>query len=484
MRLGLGLVKLGLCGLCVVAALHLLRLARWALLQPRLGSAEPAPIPPASAPRVTVQLPMRNERYVARRAILAACALDWPRDRLELQVLDDSDDETRELVDETVAEQAALGFAIRAVRRRERRGYKAGHLDYALGEASGELIAVLDADFVPPPDFLQRLVPRLLAAPDLAFVQGRWAFLNGRASLLTRCQALILEGLMAVEQAYLSAQRRPLQFNGTGGIFRKEALVAAGGWMGGSEAASVTEDLDLSYRAHLHGYRGEQHPEVAVPTELPAAMAAFRAQQKRWVRGSGEVLRRLLAQLESGTLRPDERRTMLAHLLRHARQPCLAFSLVVMPLGALLQLSPLLVPGWALPAAVTLLLLALGSYLGAARLRIGESVLEAVLLSPVVLALSLGLAPALAAAVLKGALEAAPGEFVRTPKTGGETASPGSYRAVGDRLAGLEVGLGACYAVWGGLALLVGHLGSFIGYGLLCGGGLLWVGLGSLRKSR
>ncbi|HRI51642.1 MAG TPA: glycosyltransferase, partial [Pseudomonadota bacterium] len=207
----LSVLQLGLWLLLLAASAHLLKLGLWALARSRVVTAGAPPWAEADAPLVTVQLPMRNERFVARRAIEAACALSWPRGRLQVQVLDDSDDDTVAVVDAAVAELAQRGHEVTVVRRAERTSFKAGHLDYALPSARGEYIAVLDADFVPPPDFLRRLVPELVGDPQLAFVQGRWAFLNEDRNLLTRVQALILYGLMLVEQAYLSAHGRPVQ---------------------------------------------------------------------------------------------------------------------------------------------------------------------------------------------------------------------------------------------------------------------------------
>lgn len=499
------LLALLLCGLYLLllaASAHLLRLGLWALRRPLTaadGLPEPAADPTLASdgksgddaavlPRVTVQLPMRNERFVARRAIETACALDWPRERLQVQVLDDSDDETVAEVDAVVAELLARGFDVSAVRRTDRKSFKAGHLDFALPTARGELVAVFDADFVPPRDFLRRAWSVLRSDDKLAFVQGRWDFLNERTNLLTRAQALILQGLMLVEQAYLSAHGRPVQFNGSGGLWRKQALLDAGGWVGQAAAASVTEDLDLSYRVHLLGYRARHLPGLAVPTELPETMAAFRAQQQRWVRGGAQVLRELLAKLRAPGLGWGGRLAMLLHLLRHARQPYLALSLLWLPAVGL-QLVPLpLAPPGGLLAVVVLAHVALSIYYGAALRRLGRSPLLALGAAPLLLALSMGLSLALTSALLRGALGGrAAAEFVRTPKTGGAaTGNSGTrrYRPVRDRLARLEVVLGVLYLGLGAVALFRGQVTAALGLGILVAGGLLWVGAGSLRVGR
>lgn len=500
---GLALLQLGLWLLLLAASLQLLKLVRWAMFAAPggLGGAElvAATEPSGTAaamPMVTVQLPMRNERFVARRAIAAACALDWPAERLQIQVLDDSDDDTVAVVNAAVAEFRCLGHEVAAVRRGERKSYKAGHLDYALPGARGEFIAILDADFVPPADFLRRLIPALERDPRLAFVQGRWAFLNEDKNLLTRVQALILYGLMLVEQAYLSAHGRPVQFNGSGGIWRKSVLVAAGGFVGHSESgaatASVTEDLDLSYRVHLCGYRSRHMPEVAVPTELPESMAAFRSQQQRWVRGGAQVLGSLLAKLRDGTLSAGERLTMLGHLLRHARQPYLLLSLLWLPALALGLCPPAYSPPGGLLGGVLLLHAALFLYYGAALRRAGRSPLWALVLAPLVVGLSMGLSVSLTVALWRGVAGGRAAEFVRTPKTGGVSPSRADaakgdpptrlYRPVRDALARFEVVLGIAYAVLAAVALWRGQVVAALGLGALVATGLLWVGLGSLRS--
>lgn len=483
-----GLLLLGLWLLLFAASAHLLRLGLWAIAHP-LPPNRPPKLADSELPVVTVQLPMRNERLVAARAIRSACALDWPKDKLQIQVLDDSSagDETVSIVDTEVAAQRQFGVDIAVVRRPDRRSFKAGHLDFALPSARGAFIAVLDVDFVPAVDFLRQLVPHLVAEPRLAFVQGRWSFLNENESLLLRVQALILHGLFLVEQAYLSAHRQPVQFNGSGGVWRKAALVQAGGWIG-SDAdteASVTEDLDLSFRVRLLGYESLVLPQVAVPTELPETMAAFRSQQKRWVRGGAQVLRSLLHKLLSKGRSLGERLTMMLHLLRHARQPYLALALLFLPLPALGLLHGLFAPPGGMLAAVLVLWLALSVYYGAALSRLGRSPLGAVLLAPLVMALSMGLCVSLSVELLRGVLSSRQGaEFVRTPKTGGQKDAARQYRPVFDRLSQLEVLVGGSYLALAGWLFLRGDYLTALGFGFLIGAGLLWVGGGSWRISR
>ncbi|MEM8924789.1 MAG: glycosyltransferase [Actinomycetota bacterium] len=256
---------------------------------------EPAADSAASAvehlPNVTIQLPIFNEPQVARRVIEACAAIDYPADRLQIQVLDDSDDGSSASVAEVVADLArsSTGPPVEHRRRPNRNGYKAGALADGLETATGEIVAVFDADFVPPPDVLRRTVGAF-ADPEVAFVQGRWGHLNPTENLLTRLQVPAIDGHFLVEQQARGAGGHWFNFNGTAGLWRVSAIDDAGGW----RADTLTEDLDLSYRAHLRGWRAVYRPDVLVPGELPASMSAFRRQQHRWARGSMEVARKLL----------------------------------------------------------------------------------------------------------------------------------------------------------------------------------------------
>jgi cellulose synthase/poly-beta-1,6-N-acetylglucosamine synthase-like glycosyltransferase len=448
----------------------LARGALWAARQPPLRLA-PSVSPP-TFPRVTVQLPLRNERAVVDQLLRHTAALDWPRERLEIQVLDDSDDETRDVVDAGVDALRARGYAIQALRRADRRGYKAGALQAALPQATGELLLLLDADSKPEPDLLHHLAAALLARDDLGFVQARWSFGNEHTSLLTRVQALLLDGWYALELARLSAQGQPVQLTGTAALVRRSALEAAGGWLRDGGAASVTEDLDLSARLMARGFHGRTLPEVAVETELPDTVAAWRAQQVRWVRGAGEVLR------AAGP--PGAAAGLLGPLLRHIRQPLFTAWLLLFPLRAV-GLTPSPLP-WAWPLVFPLLLLAAAAYYAAARRRLGRSLIEAAALSPLVVTLQLGLAPALAAGLLRGLLAKEPGEFVRTPKRGDGSRPP--YRPPRAPEGALEVLLGAAYAALAIRAALAGEPCAASALAAFPALGLLWIGAGSLRAAR
>ncbi len=260
---------------------------------------EPAarPAPPAAWPVVTVQLPLFNERAVAARLIDACAALDYPASRLEIQVLDDSTDKTRDVVAARVAHWRRRGVDIVHVCRDDRAGYKAGALAGGLAFARGDLVAIFDADFVPPPGFLRRIVP-CFDAPDVGLVQARWAHLNAGASALTRVQAALLDAHFVVEQGVRHAAGCFMSFNGTAGVWRRACIEDAGGW----QADTLTEDLDLSYRAQLRGWRFRFAPEIGVPAELPTSVAAWRQQQFRWTKGTAETARKTLRRLWAAPL--------------------------------------------------------------------------------------------------------------------------------------------------------------------------------------
>ena len=239
---------------------------------------------PETALTVTVQLPMYNEMYVADRIIEAAAAFDYPRDKFDIQVLDDSTDETKDLIAKKVAEVAARGIRIEHIHRTDRTGYKAGALDSAMNKVQGEFIAIFDADFVPESDWLQRTMPYFETDDNIGVVQTRWGHLNKNYSLLTELQAFGLNGHFAAEQGGRNAAGHFINFNGTGGIWRKKCIESAGGW----EHDTLTEDLDLSYRAQLRGWRFKYLEDVVAPAELPITMSALKAQQHRWMKGGAE----------------------------------------------------------------------------------------------------------------------------------------------------------------------------------------------------
>ncbi|MCP4574109.1 MAG: glycosyltransferase [bacterium] len=257
----------------------------------RLGHVPPLPTP-AVWPTVTVQLPIYNEKYVVARLVDAVCRLDYPRDRLEVQVLDDSTDETAQLARDLVDRWRARGVDIHYLHRTDRTGYKAGALKAGLDTATGEFLALFDADFVPAPDFLRAIMPRF-DAPDIGAVQARWGHLNDGTSALTRALAIGLDAHFVVEHAARNASGLFINFNGTAGVWRKETIVSAGNW----QADTLTEDLDLSYRAQLRGWRFRYADDVVCPAEIPAEVDGLKSQQYRWTKGAIQTARKILPRL-------------------------------------------------------------------------------------------------------------------------------------------------------------------------------------------
>ncbi len=237
----------------------------------------------ANAPFVTVQLPMYNELYVADRIIEKAAEFDYPRDKMQIQVLDDSTDETKDVIAKKVAEVAARGINIQHVHRTDRTGYKAGALDAAMDQVQGDFIAIFDADFVPEKDWLRQAMA-YFTDEKIGVVQTRWGHLNKDYSLLTELQAFGLNGHFAIEQGGRTASGHFINFNGTGGVWRKTCIEDAGGW----EHDTLTEDLDLSYRAQLKGWKFQYCEHIIAPAELPITMSALKNQQHRWMKGGAE----------------------------------------------------------------------------------------------------------------------------------------------------------------------------------------------------
>ncbi len=306
------------------------------------------PTPPldrATLPTVTVQVPVYNELHVVERVIDSVAALDYPRDRLQIQILDDSTDETTRLARARAALHRERGIEIAVLRRPERGGFKAGALAWGLTQARGKYVAIFDADFCPPPDFLLRTVPHFSALPRLGMVQTRWSYLNGDYSPLTRAQTLALDGHFVVEQSGRNRAGLLMSFNGAGGVWRRCCIEEAGGWT----ADTLCEDLDLSYRAQLAGWECLYLPQVTAPAEVPPQIAAFKRQQSRWAQGSVQTLRKLVGPiLRNRRLGWGQKGMALAHLSSY-----LAHALMVLLLLASL---PLLL----LPDAVQLPLSGLG----------------------------------------------------------------------------------------------------------------------------
>jgi len=258
----------------------------------------PAAPEPAEWPPVTVQLPIYNERYVVERLIETVCRFDYPRERLEIQVLDDSTDETQQVAQACVERYQALGLRIHHLHRDNRHGYKAGALAEGLKSATGEFIAIFDADFLPGADFLRRTVPYFGPyfgdpANRIGMVQTRWTYLNRHYSALTEVESILLDGHFVIEHGARARSGCFFNFNGTAGVWRRAAIEDAGGW----QHDTLTEDTDLSYRAQLRGWRFHYLPQIECPSELPVEMNGFKTQQARWAKGLMQTARKILPQV-------------------------------------------------------------------------------------------------------------------------------------------------------------------------------------------
>ena len=260
----------------------------WLYYRYRRNVPQPGPMP-NPLPKVTVQLPIYNEVYVVERLVEAVAALDYPRQLLEIQILDDSTDETREVARRIAERFRAIGFDITHRPREHRQGYKAGALQEGMEAATGEFFVIFDADFVPRPDLLKEILP-YFSNPQVGMVQARWEHLNREFSLLTRIQSIFLDGHFVIEHTARHRSGRFFNFNGTAGVWRRTCLEQAGGW----QADTLTEDLDASYRAQLSGWKFVYLKDVGVPAELPVDMNGFKSQQHRWTKGSIQTGKKLL----------------------------------------------------------------------------------------------------------------------------------------------------------------------------------------------
>ncbi len=363
-------------------------------------------------PKVVVQLPIYNERMVVARLIDAAAALDYPADRLTIQVLDDSTDDTTWIAAAKAAEWSARGVNIQHIRRGSRDGFKAGALAHGLSITDAEYAAVFDADFVMPPDFLRQMLAVLVDQPTIACVQARWGHLNPFDNPLTQMQTLALDGHFVVEQIARAESGLMMNFNGSGGLWRISAIADAGGW----RDTTLTEDLDLSYRAQLRGWRFAYRPDVVVPAELPATLTAYRHQQARWARGGTQVLRYLLVPVWRSQRSLGIKLMATAHLCQYIVHPMMIALVILTPILTLTHvLQDVSVGALGLLSLVPPLLFVLS------QAALYPDWKRRILALPVLLVMGMGLSRGNTRAVLNG-LFGGRGTFNRTPKTAGSRA--------------------------------------------------------------
>lgn len=432
------------------------------------------PPDPPVWPLVTVQLPLYNERYVAGRLLEAAGALDYPADRLEIQVLDDSTDDTAAIVAEAAQHLRARGVNIVHVRRTERMGFKAGALAFGLASARGEFVAIFDADFVPPSDFLRRTIPHFEDG-RVAVVQARWGHLNRKFSFLTMAQSIGIDGHFGVEQTARCRSHLLLNFNGTAGVWRRAAIEDAGGWA----HDTLTEDLDLSYRAQLRRWRILYLPDLVCPAELPVVISGFKSQQRRWAKGSIQTALKLLPQVLRSRLSLWAKYQAFVHLTYYMIHPLML---------AVVLLSVPVLNVWTLTQSTATLLVASTVFALAsvgpacmliyAQMVLPESGWRQALRLPSIMVIGVGVAWSTSLAVLS-AFWGKDLRFVRTPKFG---IGPGGGQWRGKVYAGgapwggvVELGLGLYCAWTAWLMASHGHY-SVVPFMLLYTAGFLTVG--------
>jgi len=461
--------------LLLYSAHRIITLFRW-LRGPRRG----VPTPPlATWPRVTIQLPLYNERLVAERVINAAAAMDYPPHLLQIQVLDDSTDETAERVTGAAARHRARGVEIEVIRRGDREGYKAGALTEGHRRALGELIVVFDADFVPGPDFLKGIVP-YFADPRVGMVQARWGHLNRARSLLTVAQAVMLDAHFLVEHKARMYSGLFFNFNGTAGAWRRTCIESAGGWT----HDTLTEDLDLSYRAQLSGWKFLLAPQVEAPAELPDEVHALQSQQRRWAKGSIQTARKLLGVLWRSDLPARIKLEAVIHLTGNMAYPLVLLSGVL--LLPVITLRSTTAPGLAAALDLSAILVGLVPvclFLASGQIAAGGRGWRTVRDLMAALVVGAGVSVNNSVAVLQGFRKSV-GDWERTPKTGDGGARAdfkpyGPGRILNGRT---EVVLALYFGWLIGLAWSGGHARS-IPFLLLLFCGLGYVGVRSLRES-
>jgi cellulose synthase/poly-beta-1,6-N-acetylglucosamine synthase-like glycosyltransferase len=407
----------------------------------------PEPPEPVEWPKVTIQLPIFNERYVIERLVECVAQFDYPRERMEIQVLDDSTDETRQVARDCVERYQQLGLPITYHHRASREGFKAGALQQGLKSATGEFVAIFDADFMPPADFLRRTIPYFTDA-KLGMVQTRWSYVNRNYSALTEVEAILLDGHFVIEHGARYRRGTFFNFNGTAGVWRRAAIEDAGGW----QHDTLTEDTDLSYRAQLRGWHFLYLPEIDCPSELPVEMNAFKTQQARWAKGLMQTAKKILPQV----LRSNEPGYVKAeaffHLTANISYPLMVLLSVILLPAMIVRFYQ----GWFQVLVIDLPLFLASTcsissfYLSSERILYPKTWKRTFLFLPFVMAVGIGLSVRNALSVLE-AIFGVQSEFTRTPKYKIEGQQRGAwYKKTYRKRAGwmpfVEVALGIYFA--------------------------------------
>ncbi|MGH9702284.1 MAG: cellulose synthase family protein [Candidatus Acidiferrales bacterium] len=407
----------------------------------------PTPPVPTEWPKVTIQLPIYNERYVIERLVDAVAQFDYPRDQLDIQVLDDSTDETREIARGCVERYQQLGLPISYHLRTNREGYKAGALQEGLKSARGEFIAIFDADFLPPADFLRRTIP-YFADPKLGMAQTRWSYVNRNYSLLTEVEGILLDGHFVIEHCARYRRGSFFNFNGTAGVWRRSTIDDAGGW----QHDTLTEDTDLSYRAQLRGWQFVYLPEIECPSELPVEMNAFKSQQARWAKGLMQTAKKILPRVLRAPLPAHVKGEAIFHLTANISYPLMVFLSVILLPAMIVRFYQ----GWFQVLLIDLPLFLASTcsissfYLASQRVLFPKNWKRTFWFLPFVMAVGIGLSVRNAFSVIE-AIFGKQSEFTRTPKYRIEGKQKGawlkkSYRKGAGWMPFAEVALGIYFA--------------------------------------
>ncbi len=407
----------------------------------------PVPPVPVEWPKVTIQLPIFNERYVIERLVDSIAQFDYPRDKLDIQVLDDSTDETREIARGCVERYQQLGLPISYHLRTNREGYKAGALQEGLKTAKGELVAIFDADFLPPADFLRRTVPYFSDA-KLGMVQTRWSYVNRNYSLLTEVEGILLDGHFVIEHCARYRRGSFFNFNGTAGVWRRSTIEDAGGW----QHDTLTEDTDLSYRAQLRGWQFLYLPEIECPSELPVEMNAFKSQQARWAKGLMQTAKKILPRVLKAKVPGHVKAEAIFHLTANISYPLMVFLSVILLPAMIVRFYQ----GWFQVLLIDLPLFLASTcsissfYLASQRVLFPKTWKRTFWFLPFVMAVGIGLSVRNAVSVME-AIFGKQSEFTRTPKYRIEGKQQGawlkkSYRKGAGWMPFAEVSLGIYFA--------------------------------------